>query len=227
MLDGVEPPALIMVGHEDFSSGVVGLIASKLVTIFGRPAIAYERGSTQSRASCRSIEEFHITDALRAHPSLFVRFGGHRQAAGFTAENIRLDEIRASLEREAEIALRGIELAPVLWIDCQLPLRALRGEEIRWLSRIGPFGIGNPEPAFLARELTVMDVKPVGDGERHVRLRLRDGGATWPAIAFDMADACVEAGTRVDVVYTLRGSGRSDGTLEIEVKDMRPTGVGI
>jgi single-stranded-DNA-specific exonuclease len=224
MLDGVEPPPLIMVGHEEFSSGIVGLIASKLVTIYGRPAVVYERGPTLSRASCRSIEEFHITDALRTCAPLFVRFGGHRQAAGFSADNGRLDEIRACLEAEAERELRGVELVPVLWIDCQLPLRQLGGEEIRWLSRIGPFGVGNPEPAFLARDVVIVETTPLGDGQRHLRLRLRDGNATWPAIAFDMGDACGEPGTRVDVVYTLKGSGRSDGTLEVEVKDMRPAG---
>ena len=216
-----EPPALIMVGHEDFSSGIVGLIASKLVNLYGRPAVAYERGPTTSRASCRSIDEFHITDALRARPELFVRFGGHRAAAGFTVENARLDEVREHLVGEATRALAGRELAPVLEIDCNLPLRQLRGEEIRWLSRIGPFGAGNPQPMFLARGVTVVDARTVGNGDKHLKLRLRDGSVTWPAIAFDMGAFAAGRGDRVDVVYAL-DLGRSDGPLEIRVEDMRP-----
>jgi single-stranded-DNA-specific exonuclease len=216
-----EPPALIMVGHEEFSSGIVGLIAAKLVNVYGRPAVAYERGATTSRASCRSIDEFHITDALRARPELFVRFGGHRAAAGFTVENARLDEVREHLVGEAARAFAGRELAPVLEIDCNLPLRQLRGEEIRWLSRVGPFGAGNPQPMFLARGVTVVDARTVGNGDKHLKLRLRDGSVTWPAIAFDMGAFAAERGDRVDIVYAL-DLGRSDGALEIRIEDMRP-----
>ena len=216
-----EPPALIMVGHEDFSSGIVGLIASKLVNLYGRPAVAYERGETASRASCRSIDGFHITDAMRARPELFVRFGGHRAAAGFTVENARLDDVREHLVAEAARALAGRDLAPILEIDCNLPLRQLRGEEIRWLARVGPFGIGNPQPMFLARGVTVIDARTVGDGDRHLKLRLREGAATWRAIAFDIGAFAAVAGDRVDIVYAL-DLGRSDGALEIRIEDIRP-----
>lgn len=215
-------PALIMIGHADFSSGIVGLIASKMVDLYGRPAVVFELGAETSRASCRSIEEFHITDALRKHADLFERFGGHRAAAGFTMRNDRIDEVRAALITEAEQELAGRELAPVLEIDCNLPLRSLRGEEIRWLSRIGPFGVGNPEPMFLARGVTVVDSRTVGAGDRHLKLRLRDGGATWGAIAFDLGGFAAEPGDRVDIVYCLNSDGRADSPLEIRIEDVRP-----
>ncbi len=215
-------PPLLMLGHADFSSGIVGLIASKLVNLYGRPAVVFERGAETSRASCRSIDEFHITDALRERPDLFVRFGGHRAAAGFTVENARIDEVREHLIAAAGRAFGARELAPIIEIDCHLPLRQLRGEEIRWLARIGPFGVGNPQPTFLARDVLVVDTRFVGAGDKHRKLRLRDGAATWGAIAFDCADVAIETGDRIDVVYTL-DTGRSDGTLEIRVEDMRLT----
>jgi single-stranded-DNA-specific exonuclease len=221
MMGDAEPPPLIMIGHAEFSSGIVGLIASKLVTLYGRPAVVYEEGGETSRASCRSIEEFHITDALRAHAPLFVRFGGHRAAAGFTAENARLEEIRARLIDDAANALAGKELVPVLEIDANLPLRALRGDEIRWLARLGPFGIGNRVPTFLARDVLVGDVRWVGDGERHRRLMLRDGKLSWSAFAFDMGEIDVAQGDRIDVVYTIE-AGRPDAPIELRVEDLRP-----
>jgi single-stranded-DNA-specific exonuclease len=226
LMGDADPPPLVMLGHRDFSSGIVGLIASKLVTLYARPAVVYELGETTSRASCRSIEEFHITDALRTCPELFVRFGGHRQAAGFTVENARIEEVRARLVAEAARALEGIELTPVLEIDCQLPLGALRGEEIRWLARMAPFGVGNPAPAFLARNVEVTDARYVGNGERHLKLTLRDRGpdgraASWGAIGFDLGECTVRAGDRVDVVYSI-GSTRFDGALELEIQDLRP-----
>ncbi|MDE3095833.1 MAG: single-stranded-DNA-specific exonuclease RecJ [Chloroflexota bacterium] len=224
MLGEGEPPALVMIGSAEFSSGIVGLVASKLVDIYARPAVVYERGETVSRASCRSIDEFHITDALRACADLFVpphgRFGGHRAAAGFSIENERLAELRARLTAEAERALSGVELVPVLEIDCNLPLRALGGEEIRWLARLGPFGVGNPAPTFLARGVTVAEARYVGNGAQHLKMKLRDGGATWPAIGFDLGECAVEEGDRVDVVYGIGGDGYG-GTLELAVLDVR------
>ena len=190
------------------------------MNLYGRPAVAYERGAETSRASCRSIDEFHITDAMRSRPDLFLRFGGHRAAAGFTVETARLDEVREHLIAEAERELAGRELAPILEIDCNLPLRQLRGEEIRWLTRVGPFGIGNPQPMFLARGVTVVDARTVGSGDKHLKLRLREGGVTWPAIAFDLGAFAAGRGDRIDIVYAL-DVGRSDGALEIRVEDMR------
>lgn len=221
MVEGDEPPALIMVGHRDFPSGIVGLIASKLVTEFGRPAVVYEEGDETSRASCRSIDEFHITDALRERPDLFLRFGGHRAAAGFTVRTEDIDDVRRHLVSAAERELSGRELAPVLEIDCQLPLRDLRGDEIRWLSRLGPFGIGNPEPTFLARDVAVVETRFVGNGEKHLKMKLRDGRATWQAIAFGMGDCGAKPGDRIDIVYTL-DARRPDMPAEVRVEDLRP-----
>lgn len=223
MIGDREPPPLIMIGHEDFPSGIVGLIAAKLVTLYGRPAVVYEIGATTSRASCRSIDEFHITDALREKPELFVRFGGHRAAAGFTAENARIDEVRAHLVSVAKRELAGRELAPVLEIDCNLPLRQLRGDELRWLLRLGPFGIGNPPPAFLARNVTITETKWLGDGDKHRRIKLRDGATVWPAVAFDMADVRMAEGDAVDVVYTVEVS--PSGMVGLRIEDMRPAEV--
>ena len=222
MMGDAEPPPLIMIGHPEFSSGVVGLIASKLVTLYGRPAVVYEQGADTSRASCRSIEEFHITDALRENASLFVRFGGHRAAAGFTAENVQLDEIRERLIDAATRDLAGKELVPMLEIDANLPLRALRGDEIRWLGRLGPFGIGNPTPTFLARDVLVTDVRWVGNGDKHRRLVLRDGKVSWSAFAFDMGEIAVAEGDRVDMVYTIEASG-PERPIELRVEDLRVT----
>jgi single-stranded-DNA-specific exonuclease len=196
------------------------LIAARLVNVFGRPAVVYERGAETSRASCRSIDEFHITDALRANADLFVRFGGHRAAAGFTAETSRLDEIRERLVEVAERELAGRELAPVLWIDANLPLSALRGDEIRWLARMAPFGIGNPAPTFLARGVKVVEVRWVGNGDKHRRLLVRDGAVTWAALAFDQPETAVAEGDVIDIVYTLE-TGRPDAPVEVRIEDMR------
>jgi len=217
--------ALLMIGHADLPLGIVGLVASRLVDAYHRPAVVYQHGEVESRASCRSIDEFHITDALRARPELFERFGGHRAAAGFTALNDNLPAIKEHLLARAAEKLAGLDLRPAVDIDAELPLASLRGEEIRWLARMAPHGIGNPEPVFLSRNVLVLERQAVGADAAHLRLKLRDGAVVWPAIAFRHDGDGIEEGTRVDVVYSL-GADRmiSDG-LQLRVLDVRPAGL--
>jgi single-stranded-DNA-specific exonuclease len=110
----------------------------------------------------------------------------------------------------------------VLEIDCNLPLRSLTGEEIRWLAKLAPFGIGNPAPMFLARDVVVDEARWVGNGDKHRRLRLRDGRVTWTALAFDMGEIAVTEGDRIDVVYTIE-CGAPEVPVELRVEDMRPS----
>ncbi|MEO8456210.1 MAG: single-stranded-DNA-specific exonuclease RecJ, partial [Chloroflexota bacterium] len=105
-----EPAApLIFIGDEAIPSGIVGLVAGRLTEQYNRPSVVYERGPETSRASCRSIDEFDITGALRATPGLFERFGGHRAAAGFTARNENLAAIQDSLVSQARDELSGVD----------------------------------------------------------------------------------------------------------------------
>ena len=224
LLTKEDPEApLIFVGHRDIPSGIVGLVAGRLAEEWYRPAVVYEQGETTSRASCRSIPEFDITGALRTCPELMLRFGGHRAAAGFTAENAKLPALKDALVREAAKGLAGVELAPVIDIDAALDLRHMNGVLIGLLSRLAPFGSANPEPVFLSRDVEVAEVKAIGDEGSHLRLRLRDGHVTWPAIAFGMGERDVQAGRRFDVVYSFCADRGNNGGLELRVKDLAPS----
>jgi single-stranded-DNA-specific exonuclease len=227
-LVAAQPPdaALIFIGHERIPSGIVGLVAGRLMEQHNRPAVVYERGPETSRASCRSIPEFDITGALRvaqAEGSLMLRFGGHRAAAGFTAENGKLDALRESLVLQADEALRGLDLTPVIEIDAAVPLRRVNGELIQALGRIAPFGIGNPEPVFLSRGLQISTTRTMGGDGQHLRLLLRDGAVSWPAVAFGMGANELASGERLDVVYTFSADRGSDGALQLRVTDFAPS----
>ena len=251
LLAAEDPDApLIFLGHPDIPSGIVGLVAGRLAEEYYRPAVVYERGEATSRASCRSIPEFDITAALRTAPGLMLRFGGHRAAAGFTAANENLPALNDALQEHAREALAGLDLAPVLDIDAAVPLRSLNGRIIQQIFRMAPFGEANPEPTFLSRDVEVADVKVVGSDGTHLRLRLRDGNVTWPAIAFGLngkngngranganapapatedenhtaaePPAIVTPGQRIDVVYTFSQDRGDAGSLELRVKDLAP-----
>jgi single-stranded-DNA-specific exonuclease len=220
---------LLFIGHEGISSGIVGLVAGRLAEERYRPTVVYEAGDATSRASCRSIPEFDITGALRKRPELLVRFGGHRAAAGFTAENDKLPALKQSLLAQAEDGLAGLELTPTIDIDAAVPLHRMSGEFIRWLPALAPFGQGNPEPTFLSRGLEVVEARVLGSDGQHLRLKLRDGPVTWSAIAFGFGPASrapidAEPGRPLDVVYSFATDRFGQGALELRVKDMAPAG---
>ncbi len=227
MEEDAEAP-LLFIGHEDIASGIVGLIAGRLAEERYRPAIVYETGDATSRASCRSIPEFDITDALRKRPELLVRFGGHRTAAGFTVENDKLPALKESMLAQAGEALDGLELAPTIDIDAAVPLHRMSPELIHWLSALAPFGQGNPEPTFLSRGLEVLEVRVLGSDGQHMRLKLRDGSATWPAIAFGFGPAGrspidAQPGKRLDAVFSFASDRFGREALELRIKDMAPS----
>jgi len=250
---GAEDPQspLVMVGHPDLGSGIVGLVAARLAEDLYRPAVVYELGENTSRASARSIPEFDIVGALRAcaqtDAGLFRRFGGHRQAAGFTADNHALPAIKERLLAHAAQELAPRDLASTIEVDATMPLRALRAPEIQGLRLLAPHGIGNPRPTFLSRGVTVIECQVVGSDGQHLRLKLRDGPMVWPAIAFGMgevpfarpggsasggsdsqqpaqpAGGLPEPGNLIDVVYAFSADRRRGDNLELEVLDFLPS----
>ena len=214
---------LLIVASPLISVGIVGLAASRLADEYHRPAIAMQLIDCEGRASCRSIDEFDITALLRRNSDLFLRFGGHRAAAGFTIDAGRLDEVRDRLIADAAERLDVANLAPTIDVDAELPLAAVDRRTIQWLGLLGPHGIGNPTPTFLARGATVSETRAVGSDGAHLQLTLKDGAATWRAISFGNAEHMVPVGERADIVYMFkRDDFRGGGALQLEVLDLRP-----
>ena len=214
---------LIIVASERISQGIVGLVASRLVEAHHRPAIALQLLEGEGRASCRSIDAFDITALLRRHDDLFLRYGGHRAAAGFSIDPARLPEARERLVADAAAHLTPDDLTPTLEVETELPLSAVNSELLRWLNRLGPHGIGNPTPRFLARGVRILDGRAVGQDGAHLQFTLKEGRVTWRAIAFRNAAHAVPDGDLADIVYTF-SKDTLRGTLQLEVLDLRPAG---
>ena len=215
-----EDAPLAMVGHDSISAGIVGLVASRLAERLYRPAVVYEQGRETSRGSCRSIPEFDVVAALRACSDLLVRYGGHRQAAGFTVATRHLPELKRRLMEIARRELADVELAPAVEIDVELPLHGLRGTELRWLHRFGPCGTGNPEPSFMSEGVLVHEAAAVGNDGRHLRLTFRAGNVVWRAVAFGFGEEAVAPGDLLDIVYHVVPDRRGHG-LELRIVDLR------
>lgn len=224
-LERGEDKILLFAAHPDFSSGIVGLAASRLMEGYYRPAIVAQRGEEYTRGSCRSIPEFHITAALDQCADLLEHHGGHAAAAGFTVRNKNLEELIGRLDQIAEDQLAGKELRPVLMADAEIPLDDLKPEILSYLDMLQPTGYGNPKAVFISRNVRVLRYRWVGKNETHLKLTLSGGKITHDAIAFNQDLWKDNLPAQIDLAYTFEFNefnGRQ--TLQLNVLDLKPCG---
>ncbi|MBL8090552.1 MAG: single-stranded-DNA-specific exonuclease RecJ [Anaerolineales bacterium] len=195
---------LLFAVDESFNSGVIGLAASRLTEKYYRPAVVASKGEEETRGSCRSIPEFHITDALDQCADLLVRHGGHAAAAGFTVKNENLAELVLRLKSVAEEKLSGTELKPTVTADAEVSLSEIRPELYeKCLRYLEPTGYGNREPSFVARNVKVKNSRTVGAEGKHLKLTLEDEkGLSHDAIGFRLGDWQKHMPARVDILFT-------------------------
>ena len=218
---------LLFAAHEEFNPGVVGLAASRLTEVHYRPAIVAAKNAEETRGSCRSIPEFHITDALDQCKDLLVRHGGHAAAAGFTVKNQNLPELVFRLKQIAKEQLGTRDLRQTLMADMEVPLFELNFDVLKHLMFLEPTGYGNPEAVFVSRNIKVKAARTVGSDGKHLKLTLEDErGAAVDAIGFRLGHLKSDLPPYIDVLYRFEANefnGRR--TLQLNLKDVKPAGI--
>lgn len=225
---GDDPSAfLLFAAHEDFNPGVVGLAASRLTETYYRPAVVAAKNTEETRGSCRSIPEFHITDALDQCRDLLVRHGGHAAAAGFTVKNENLPELVSRLKAIAQEKLSGKDLRQTLSADMEVALPELNFDVLKHLALLEPTGYGNPDAVFVSRDVRVKAARTVGADARHLKLSLEDErGAVFDSIGFRLGHLRDSLPARVDVLYTLEANEWNGKTsLQLNLKDVKAAGI--
>ncbi len=218
-----ENPYLLFAVAEEFNPGVIGLAASRLTETHYRPSVVAAKGPEETRGSCRSIPEFHITDALDKCADLLVRHGGHAAAAGFTVRNEKLPELVNRLKSIAEAQLSGHDLRATVTADMEIPLSELNFDLLKHLAYFEPTGYGNPSAIFASRNVKVKYARAVGSEGRHLKLALEDEhGAVHDAIGFRLGSLQAELSSRVDVMYSFEANEYNGRTsLQLNLKDVR------
>lgn len=220
-----EPDSMLLFAADPgFNPGIVGLVASRLTEQYYRPAIVANYGETFTRGSCRSIPEFHITDALDQCEELMEHHGGHAAAAGFTVRNENLDELVTRLRAIADEKLSGLDLRPVMHADLEIQLSNLVPEIIDQLEILQPTGYGNPQAVFVSRELKVNDHRLVGRDGSHLKMTVSDGWVTYDAIAFRQGHWHADMPLFVDLMYTFeKNEFNGKENLQLKVRDIKPS----
>ena len=178
----------IVVWGEGWNSGVVGLAAGRIAEKYAYPTVALARQGDLCVGSARSAGEVDIYAALTECADLFVKFGGHRQAAGLTIPWDKVEEFRKRLSQAVSAQTGGLAPRPVILCDGEMALRDVTPENVRWLSMLEPFGMGNASPRFLCEGALPISMKAVGAEGKHLRCMLRQDSALRDGIFFGGGD---------------------------------------
>lgn len=219
----------VVLAHGDWHPGVVGIVCSKMVERYSRPAILMQKREGLCSGSGRSIEGFNLHAGLTACGPMLERFGGHDMAAGLHLVEAKLPEFTEAFTAHANALISEEMLRPLLRIDGDVGLEELTPRAVRELELLEPFGRDNPRVVLVARAVRLLERKTFGTGARHLSLTLRapgagGGGAVVRAIAWNRADlaARLAPGSLVDVAVCPALSnygGRT--TVEPEIRDIR------
>ena len=207
----------LVLARDGWHAGVVGIVASRVVERFHRPAVLVALGEQEGKGSGRSIEGFHLHDALRACEGHLVRFGGHRHAAGVTVARGSVAAFREAFEAHAAAHVRDEDLIPRCRIEGWIDERDISEHAAVELAKLGPYGAGHPEPVFALRGAAAR-ARTVGAGGAHLKLAL----GRLDAIGFGMGDRLALCGGPVEAAFTL-GFDEWDGArrLQLKLRDVR------
>lgn len=211
---------------EHFPFGIVGLVAGRIANEFRKPACVLTRGQETSQGSFRSIPELNIIEAIEACGDMLVKFGGHAQAAGMTIRNENLETFYEKFNALIEEKLSGVVTEPELVIDMRLRPEHITPKLSRDIALFAPFGEGNQEPVFALEDMRVEEARLVGNGGKHLKLRLvpGNGGKSLDAIGFSLGEKfpSLQRGESLDVAFQLsENTWNGSTTIQLKIVDMR------
>ncbi len=199
-------PKLIILHSKKWHEGVIGLIASRILETYYRPVIVMTEGDGQLKASARSIVSFHITKFFESIKDMFINYGGHAQAAGFTMSREKLDDFIKKATKKADKLIKDSDLEKVIEADLKIPLSAATLKLSRELDVLRPFGIGNPQPKFVS-DVSLVHAQLLGKNQDHLKITAKTDGMMFPVemMAWGKADlfTSLSRGQKVQIVYSL------------------------
>lgn len=215
-----------VLASDEWHPGVVGIVASRIVEEFYRPAVLIALKDSSGKGSARSIPGFDLHRGLSRCADLLTGFGGHKYAAGLSVVEEKIPLLRERLSGLVLEEFREPGFVRSLTIDAPVSLDDLTADLMRDIERMAPFGQGNPEPRLGAKGLELLSLRTVGNGNKHVKMRLRQNNAAqFDAIAFGKGDrygGMLKPGSRIAAVFTPRFNTWNGATsIELDIRDVK------
>ena len=216
--------SVLVVAGEGWHRGVIGIVASKLVDAFYRPAIVLSTDGEVAHGSCRSIPGFDMLAALESCAPILSRFGGHKQAAGLQLLSSRVREFRQAVNAYADTCLGPDDLRPRLWLDGPLAFGEITDRVVAEFNALAPFGPGNPKPRFHTGPVTVVDGPRILK-DRHLKMSMKQDGRVLRAIQWNAAERehrLLAQKDGVEIAYTVEENEfRGERYVELRLEDFR------
>ena len=213
----------LVIAKEGWHQGVLGVVASRLLDRYYRPALILTIREGMATGSGRSIDGFNLHRSMTRLNHLFEKFGGHYHAAGCTLKASNIEALAEGLEEIARKELREEDLVPAIDIDAEVSLPELTFDIVSDLRSMEPFGSGNPEPLFYCGNLEVVHSRVIK--ERHLKLKVRQGGTMMEAIGFGLSDIHPLEGRTVNMVFTPEiNEWNGYKTIQLRITDLELSG---
>jgi single-stranded-DNA-specific exonuclease len=222
----LERDYILVLSSPNWHPGVIGIAASKIVEAYHRPTILIAEADGVGKGSARSIPSFSIFDALRACSCLLRNYGGHTAAAGLTIDSSEINLFRNQINQVGVEKLSREDLTPCIKVDAEVDLDTMTPDLVEELEKCAPFGLGNPEPVFVARGLQIMQYPRIV-GENHLKMKVRQRANRVPieAIGFGMKtllNKVFPSLPRVDIAFNPHINNWTDKPrVQLRLKDVK------
>ena len=221
-----EDEKVLVVYNKNWHTGVIGIVASRIAERYYKPAIVLGIEDDTAKGSARSISEFNLFESMSRCEDLFLKFGGHHQAAGLSISVDNLEIFRERINIIAEEILTEEDLVPKIAYDDILQIESVGGRLIDELERLEPFGIANPSPKFVIRSSFPVNMREVGSDGKHLKFKLQSGNNYIDCIGFGLGDfeKLIDGNDRVDLIfvpeYNIYNGNRN---IQFNIKDIKIT----
>lgn len=213
----------LILGCEEWHRGVIGIVASRLKELYHRPVLLFSYQNGKALGSGRSIQEVPLIEYLEQHHSYFLSYGGHRLVGGCELSYQNMRPFKQALNAYVQTKITPHQLVPKIYVDANLEFKEIGNSLIENLALLSPFGMGNPTPVFLSRDVGVIE-KPGKMKGGHCKFLVKQGGRILEAIGWNKekwADL-LSPGERIDLVYSLQVSEfLGEERINLAVKDIR------
>ncbi len=214
---------VIVLAHEGWHHGIIGIVASKISERFNKPCILISTDEENGKGSGRSIRSFNLFKALENSSHLMQKFGGHDLAAGLSIKPENIDEFRNEINAYAKGLLTEDDFMPILYIDSELPPAYINMNTAEKLSILEPYGMGNACPLFYTKDLKISQIRPLSDG-KHIKLILTSGEYCIESVGFNMGELLdiLKIDDTIDIAFSIDiNIYRGARQLQVLLKDVK------